>query len=144
MTSTVESRDFLHFRELVRDGARLMEDILVDRYCHEVAEAPGIGFPDAPPQVIRTQFRIRAEITPYSLQHIHQSGGILRQGDFRIMCPMKLVGAVGDEDAANPKTRADIVTWRNNKYLVYDTPTTFPIDGGQTLWVGTLRLVSLP
>lgn len=135
----IEPSDFLHFRELMRDGARLMEDVIISRW---VSESKNSYYPDAPPTVVRHRFRVRVEISPYPLQVVQQPGGVLRTGDLRILSPKKLVGATGDEENPANLERADIVERKGSKYRVFDLPAGYQIDGGHTLWVSTLRLLS--
>lgn len=122
----------------MRDGARLMLDIIVHRF---VSEQPNIAYPDAQPVITRTSFRVRADIAPYPLNLMHQSGGVLRAGDLRIMCAHRLIGATGPEEKAASTIRADLVDYRGNRYRVYDLPAGYPIDDMNTLWTGTLRLL---
>ncbi len=134
----IEPRDALYFRELMGDGSRLMLDVVVHRF---VSEQPNTSYPDAQPIIVRTAFRARADIAPYPLPLMHQSGGVLRTGDLRIMCAQRLVGATGPEEKAATTIRADIIDYRGNTYRVYDLPAGYPIDDMNTLWTGTLRLL---
>ena len=135
----IEPGDYLNFRDLMGEGARLMEEIIVRRYTGESKDSE---YPDAAPTVNRNSFRVRAEIAPYPLQVMQQAGGVLRAGDQQIMCAQPLIGATGDENKAADETRADIVVWKGSTYRVYNLPVGHSIDGGRTLWVGTLRLLS--
>lgn len=135
----IEPNDFLHFRELMRDGARLMEDVIVSRWESETHDN---YYPDAPPTIIRRRFRIRVEISPYPLQVVQQPGGVLRAGDLRVMSPKKLIGATGGEEDAASLERADLIERKGSVYRVFDLPAGYQIDGGHTLWVSTLRLLS--